>query len=152
MLLSALRLRSRGFLVAAALSMSLAAARPAIADDAPPATANAEPAASQDVHDSIDKAMDRERAWRALSVAGMLAGTGVVLGGTFASAYENKDSSRHSNTGYYIAAGVGLPLLGASIYLFSETTREISRLSNSRVGLGYSPDTHQPMLQASIGF
>lgn len=164
MLLSATRLRSSSVLLAATLIIALAAAQPALADDVPatqPAATSTEPAASHDVHASIDEAIAHQRSRRGWAIAGMVAGSAVILGGSIAGAASNSDygmcnngcqGDHHNGTGYYIAAGLGLPLLGYSIYLFSDAQHQINQLNTSRVGLGYSPDSHQPMLQASIGF
>jgi hypothetical protein len=159
MSLSETRARRVGAWIAASVLVSMAASNPVFADESSPSAVQSP--ASRDVHSSIDEALNHQRARRLLGVGGMALGGAVILGGSLASALDNHtycltanacSGSRHSNTGYYIAAGVGLPLLGAGIYLFTDAQHNINQLNTSRVGFGYSPGSQTPMLQASFGF
>lgn len=151
---------NRNILFAATLAISFMSTLPALADDTS-AQSDAAPAASPDVHRSIDEAINRQRNLRAWSVVGIVAGTATILGGAVASASDNSSigcigsspcPTHHNNTGYYIAGGVGLPLLVGSIYLFSHAQHNINQLRASPVAIGYSPETHKPTLQISFGF
>ena len=120
------------------------APRPATAappvQPASPARVIAAPSSADNlVQQSLDEAIEHEKSRRRWSVAGLVAGGVVVIGGFV---YASVDAQRNANRTHkdqwavnWIGLGVGLPILGVSAYNLIGATKELNRLRRARVGI-----------------
>jgi hypothetical protein len=130
---------------------------PAWADDAVPASGDVPSARAR-----IEQALQHQEARRGVAIAGFVVGGAAIVAGSVASTVASSENRDDENAGrpkshnpyapYAVGLGVGLPILGLSGLLFADAQHQINLLRQQRFSLSYAPDTHQPVLQLSLGF
>jgi hypothetical protein len=112
--------------------------------------------------EALDQAIEHEKSRRDESIAGMVVGGIAIAGGsiysTIAQAENHQDENEgHPGThnvwvGYAVGLGAGLPIMGISSYVFSDSMHKLNLLRRQRLSVSYSPETHQPMLMLTMNY